>query len=66
MDKQRYGYEGAVTVFGRIVDNSWYGETAAVSEKKARSNLAYQFKFENKLLPSAKVDLPGELYLIED
>ena len=66
MDKVRYAYDGPVTVFGTIVDRKWYGETVAVSEKKAKSNLMFQFKNENGLTPSAKVELPGGLYLIEE
>ena len=40
----KYVYDGPVMMFGVCVMNSWHGETMAVSESKARSNLAYQFK----------------------
>ena len=40
----RYIYSGPVAEFDKIIDNNWYGETMADSEKKARNNLAYQFK----------------------
>lgn len=66
MDKVRYGYEGPVTKFGTIIESNWFGETFAVSEKKARSNLAFQFKSELGLTPSAKIELPGKLHLIEE
>lgn len=66
MDKSRYAYEGPVTIFGTIVDRKWYGETVAVSEKKAKSNLSFQFKQENGLTAGSKVDLPGKLYLVEE
>lgn len=65
-EKQKYGYAGVVTQFGKIIHNSWHGETAAVSDKKAKSNLVYQFKQEFNLVNSAKVELPGQLYLIEE
>ena len=66
MDRKRYGYEGPVKVFENIVDWKWYGETVAVSEKKAKNNLRFQVKNNMGLLPSAKVDLPNEVFLIEE
>lgn len=53
-------YDGPVTVFGKLIGN-WRGETIASSEKKARSNLAYQFKKQNNRTASAVIDLPGKL-----
>jgi hypothetical protein len=60
----RYAYNGPVLIFGKCVAN-WKGETVADSEKKAKSNLTYQYKTKNKLVPSAKVHLPGELILVD-
>ena len=60
----KYRYEGPITVFGTCVSNHWKGETTADSEAKAKSNLAYQFKTKAKLVPSAKVELPGKVTLI--
>lgn len=57
----RYVYEGPVMTFDKCVSHKWIGITYAPSEKKARSNLAYQYKRENKLSPSAKITLPGKL-----
>ena len=57
----RYVFTGPVTVFSRVVSNKWYGETIAVSEKKARTNLEYQFKKEANLVAGSKVDLIGSL-----
>lgn len=56
-----YQYAGPVTVFGKCVANMWLGSTYAASEKKAKSNLSYQFKQQNNLLPCAKVELPGNI-----
>lgn len=39
-----YVYEGPVMEFNRCVLSNWSATTAAKSEKKARNNLAYQFK----------------------
>lgn len=40
----QYMYDGPVMNFGTCISDRWHGTTYAVSEKKARSNLAYQFK----------------------
>lgn len=56
-----YSYEGPVEVFGKCVAQHWSGTTYAPSEKKARSNLAYQYKKENNKTPGAQVKLPGKI-----
>ena len=61
MSKKVYIYEGPVCEFGRCVQNNWMGQTVAVSEKKARSNLAYMWKMQNNRMEFAKVELPGEI-----
>lgn len=61
----KYFYDGPVMVFGTCVATHWKGQTTAVSESKARNNLAYQFKKNNNRVASAKVTLPGEIVLIE-
>ena len=60
-----YSYRGPVMVFDKCVEHYWTGETAASSEKKARSNLAYQYKKEMGLIPQTKVSIPGKLKIIE-
>lgn len=57
----QYSYDGPVLIFGRCVANHWKASTFAVSERKARTNLAYQFKKKNNALPSTKVELPGKV-----
>ena len=52
-----YFYDGPVMQFGRTIDPSWYGETYAVSAKKALSNLAYQFKKKLGYGPKSKFEL---------
>lgn len=59
-----YIYEGPVCEFGRCVQNVWVGKTVAVSEKKAKSNLAYQWKMKNNRTENSKVELPGEIKTI--
>lgn len=63
--KYRYRYIGPVMAFDRLVMSKWEEETVAESEKKAKNNLAYQFKKDAKLARTAKVSLPGQLLLIE-
>lgn len=57
----QYAYDGPVMEFETCVANRWKGSTYAVSEKKARSNLAYQFKKQNNRLANTKITLPGKL-----
>ena len=64
--KKRYAYDGQVTQFGKVINRNWYGETAAVSDKKAKSNLIFQYKEQYGFEPFAKVELPGKVYLIEE
>ena len=60
-----YSYTGPGTMFDRCVANYWKGETYASSEKKAKSNLVYQYKKQNGLIPVTKVSLPGKLTKLE-
>ena len=57
----KYFYDGPVMEFNTCIVNHWKGETFAPSEAKARSNLAYQFKKNNKRIASSKITLPGQL-----
>ena len=61
----QYKYDGPVMSFEDCVVNRWQGSTYAVSEKKARSNLIYQFKKKNNRIPGAKITLPGKLMIVE-
>ena len=56
-----YSYSGPVLEFDKIVTNSWHGETYAVSEAKARANLAFQFKRDSGRVPRTKITLPGKI-----
>ena len=58
-----YLYDGPVMEFNNCVANRWTASTRAVSEKKARSNLTYQFKKKNNRLPGTKIILPGKISL---
>lgn len=56
-----YSYEGPVFEFERLIANRWCGQTYAVSESRARTNLAYQFKRETGRVPRTKITLPGKI-----
>lgn len=56
-----YSYDGPVLEFNRIVASRWYGETYAVSEAKARTNLAFRYKKETGRVPQTKITLPGKI-----
>lgn len=61
---ERYKYSGPVKAFDRTVNDNWTGETMAVSEEKARSNLAFRYKKETGRAASSKITLPGKLVKI--
>lgn len=56
-----YTYDGPVEEFGRCVSNRWSASTYAVSERKARSNLEYQFKKQFNKAKNVKITLPYPL-----
>ena len=56
-----YSYRGPVFEFDKLISDRWCGQTYAVSEAKARSNLAYQFKKETGRVPRTKITLPGKV-----
>jgi hypothetical protein len=56
-----YTYDGPVFEFDKLIANHWKAKTYAVSEAKARCNLAYQFKRENGRIPRSKITLPGKI-----
>jgi hypothetical protein len=62
---KQYSYDGPVMEFDSCVANRWKASTYAVSEKKARSNLTYQYKKRNNKLPNTMITLPGQLILIK-
>lgn len=61
---RKYVYDGPVLEFDKLVANHWKGETMALSKKKARSNLAYQYKKKNNRNAGIKVTLPGEIKMV--
>lgn len=62
----KYIYEGPVMEFDRCIADKWLGETMAPTEKKAKSNLAYQFKKEHGKVAATKITLPGKIQNVEE
>ena len=60
-----YIYNGPVFEFERLLIDRWTASTRAESEKKARSNLAYQFKMKYGRTPNSKIIIPGKLTIVE-
>jgi len=58
--KSKFVYDGPVTAFGQLLINKWHGETWAVSEAKALSNLSYQFKTETNRVPGTRIELSAD------
>ena len=65
MKQNLYGYSGPVMEFDRLIQERWVGQTVAPTPKKAKSNLAYQFKKSNNRLPGSKITLPGSVYIVD-
>ena len=61
-----YIYDGPVMEFDKCIATRWTAKTRAVSEKKARSNLTYQFKMEYGKTPRSKITLPGKITLVNE
>lgn len=61
----KYFYSGPVMEFNTLLTDFWEGETTAPSEKKARSNLTYQFKKFNNRIASSKISLPGKINIVD-
>ena len=62
----RYTYNGPVMEFNACLTSNWSGSTYAVSENKARNNLAYQFKKKYNRIPSSRITLPGKIIMVNE
>ena len=61
---RQYSYDGPVMEFETCVANRWKASTYAVSDKKAKSNLAYQYKKKNNKVQNSRITLPGNVVLV--
>lgn len=60
----QYSYRGPVMEFDRCVMDRFEASTAAVSERKALSNLTFQFKRRYSKPANSKISLPGKIVLV--
>lgn len=60
-----YFYNGPVLEFDTCITPRWKASTYAVSEEKARSNFAFQFKKKYHKYQDAKIDLPGKITMVK-
>ena len=63
--KHLYVYNGPVMEFETCIAHMWKASTYATTEKKARSNLTYQFKKQNNRNADARIVLPGKIEFVE-
>ena len=61
-----YLYDGPVTSFGKPITKRWRGSTYATSDKKARSNLIYQYKKKNHLQAASRVEFPSAIVMAKE
>lgn len=61
----RYIYDGPVKEFNKVITEKLKGETMAVSEKRARDNLAFQFKREFGKSLNSKISFSGKIMFID-
>ena len=59
-----YSYDGPVMSFGRCVTRRWKSHTYANTDKKAKSNLAYQYKKQFGLASNANISLPEDVVIL--
>lgn len=62
----QYIYDGPVLEFDTCIAENWRGSTYAVSKRKARSNLSYQFKKKHNRNSGAKITLPGKIMIVNE
>lgn len=62
---RRYRYIGPVMEFGRCLQDRYEGETVAESPKKAKSNIAYNWKRINNRVPGSRITLPGKILAMD-
>ena len=64
MNAKKYRYRGPVMSVDRCIQEDWEGETMAVSEGRAKSNLMFRWKKQHGYLPDYPISLPQSLTII--
>lgn len=60
-ESKKFTYDGPVFIFNTCVQEKWTASTYAPNKSRAVSNLSYQFKKANGLVPNSAVHLPGQI-----
>ena len=60
-----YSYDGPVMEFETCIERRWRATTYAVSEQKARSNLAFRYKQLSGRSPGSMITLPGKIRVMQ-
>ena len=63
VDKKHYIYEGRIKSFDDVIETNWHGETYAETEARAKSNLAFKYKYDHDIHINTKISLPDEIRL---
>ena len=64
MESKKYRYRGPVMGVDKCIQEDWEGETMAVSERKAKSNLMFRWKKQHGYPPTFLISLPQSLSII--
>lgn len=65
LQNKEFKYSGPVVRFDTYIERDWKASTWAPTKKKALSNLAYRYKRDHDIIPSAKIELPGKLVEVQ-
>jgi hypothetical protein len=61
MIKFKFTYKGPVLMFDKVVATDYKCETIAENEKKAATNMVYNFKKDHNLVQSTRVTIKKDL-----
>lgn len=63
--KKCYEFVGDIFEFDELVERNWKAQTYAINPKKALSNLTFRWKHDNNRSKSSRVELIGDIRLVE-
>lgn len=63
--KKLYEFVGDIFEFDELVERNWKAQTYAVNPKKALSNLTFRWKRDNNRSRNSRVELCGDIRLVE-
>lgn len=63
--KKCYEFVGDIFEFDELIERNWKAQTYAINPKKALSNLTFRWKCDNNRSKSSRVELIGDIRLVE-